>query len=147
MSDSAVQSDRASDLTGPFWAAAAQQHLVRPVCRQCGHSFFVPRWSCPFCRSEDWEYEQSSGLGVVYSATVVHRGPDDTWPTPYVLAIVDLEEGWQMLSRVLVSPSIMHELATDAGPLIGQPVMVQFSPEDRAPFRTMPVFGVREELA
>lgn len=74
-------------------------------------------------------------MGRVYSSTVVYRGPDESWETPYVLAIIDLEERWSMLSRLLLG----QDAPLDA-PLIGRAVQVSFVPEDREPFRTLPVF-------
>lgn len=127
-------------LTAPFWAAAAQHRLVRPVCAACGASFFTPSVCCPRCRSEQWQYEESSGRGVVYSHTTVHRGPDPSWATPYVLAVIDLEEGWSMLSRLRVEPP-SDEVP---GQFIGVPVRVQFEREDRLPHRTLPVFSPTE---
>ena len=127
---------RAAGLTEPFWDAATRGVLVRPVCRKCGLSHFTPKWSCPHCLSEDWGYEPSTGRGVVYSSTVVHRGPDPTWPTPYVLVIVDMEEGWSMLSRLVVpSPG-------DCESFGGRAVEVRFEPEGREPNRTLPVFAL-----
>jgi uncharacterized OB-fold protein len=90
-----------SELTAGFWAAARRRTLVRPVCDACGHSFFTPQIACPRCLSEAWSYVPSSGRGVVYSATVVHRAPYPGFEPPYELAIVDLEEGWSMLSEIV----------------------------------------------
>ena len=129
----------ADDLTAPFWAACTRGELVRPLCLACDRSFFTPRWSCPHCRSTDWEYRRSSGRGSVYSSTVVHRGPDASWPTPYVLAIVDLDEGWSMLSRL--QPGA--EPDTDSAH-IGNRVHVDFVPEGRPPHRTLPVFVLED---
>jgi uncharacterized OB-fold protein len=123
-------------LTAPFWAAAAGHRLVRPVCDRCGRSFFVPSWACPFCGSEAWTYRESAGTGTVYSLTIVGRGPDETWTTPYVLAIVDLSEGWSMLTCLDVPAE-----GADPDALIGAPVSVRFRPEGRPPHRTLPVFA------
>ncbi|WP_370327875.1 Zn-ribbon domain-containing OB-fold protein [Euzebya sp.] len=91
----------ASALTAPFWAAAAEGRLVRPVCDRCGTSFFTPGIACPACQSEAWTYVESSGRGVVYSHSVVHRPPVPGRRTPYVVAIVDLDEGWHLLTNVV----------------------------------------------
>lgn len=124
-------------LTGAFWKAAAAGRLVRPVCNACGHSFFTPRWSCPACHSEDWSYQESSGRGRVYSHTVVHRGPDTSWDVPYILAIIDLDEGWTMLSRLVG----MDPVTLDPRAVAGTAVRVQFEPEQRPPHRVLPVFA------
>ena len=110
---------------------------MRPVCHTCGHNFFTPSMVCPSCLSADWSYHKSEGLGRVYTHTTVHRGPDPSWVVPYVLAVVDLVEGWHMLSRLLVVPPD----DSVPGALIGLAVKVEFVGEDRAPFRTLPVFS------
>lgn len=91
-------------LTAEFWAAAVRRELVRPVCRDCGRSFFTPQVACPACLSERWSYEPSSGRGRVYSATTVHRAPSPEFAVPYGLGIVDLDEGWSMLVTLVGDP-------------------------------------------
>lgn len=92
-----------SELTREFWERAADHVLVRPVCGDCGASFFTPQIACTKCLSLNWSYQPSSGRGVVYSATVVHRAPYPGIEAPFHLAIVDFpEEGWSMLSNLLV---------------------------------------------
>ncbi len=131
---------RRDGLTSDFWAAAARHELVRPVCDECGTSFFSPRWACPECLGERWTYVRSTGLGTIYSHTVVFRGPDASWAVPYVLVIVDLEEGWSMLSRLVgeVEAGLVDVR------LGGRAVEVAFVDEDRPPHRVLPVFRLTE---
>lgn len=75
--------------------------LVRPVCEECGRSFFTPQVICPHCLGERWAYQRSSGRGTIYSTTVVHRAPSPELQVPYELAIVDVEEGWSMLANIV----------------------------------------------
>lgn len=97
-----ARQDRAlRPLTGDFWAAVDRGQLVRPVCGDCGRSFFVPQFACPQCQSTNWAYEPSSGRGRVYSHTTIHRPPTPAFTAPYVLADVDLEEGWHLLSWIV----------------------------------------------
>lgn len=91
-------------LTQPFWDAARAHVLVRPVCWRCGTSFFSPRLACPVCLAEDWTYEASSGRGTVHSFTVVHRAPRDAFEVPYVVADVDVEEGWNLMTTIVGCP-------------------------------------------
>jgi uncharacterized OB-fold protein len=92
---------RPSELTRPFWDAAARHVLVRQRCSDCGASFFTPQVACPRCLSENWAWVESSGRGSVYSFTICHRAPGPGFDVPYALAIVDLEEGWSMLSNIV----------------------------------------------
>lgn len=91
-------------LSDGFWAATARRELVRPVCAECRRSFFSPQVACPHCLSENWSYQASSGRGVVYSATVVHKAPSPDFEVPYRLGIVDLDEGWSMLTTFVGGP-------------------------------------------
>ncbi len=93
-----------SALTAGFWAAAARRELVRPVCRDCGRSFFTPQIACPACLSEDWAYQPSSGRGTVYSSTVVHKAPSPGFTVPFGLGVIDMEEGWSMLATLIGDP-------------------------------------------
>ncbi|MEJ8568586.1 Zn-ribbon domain-containing OB-fold protein [Elongatibacter sediminis] len=120
----------ASTTTRPFWEAAAAGSLVRPVCGQCGRNFFIPQIACPDCHTEDWTYEQSSGKGVISTFTVVHRAPTDELEPPYVVAVVDLDEGWYMMTNIVDCP---HESVR-----IGQAVEVDF--QSRADGIVLPVF-------
>ncbi|MCY3575703.1 MAG: OB-fold domain-containing protein [bacterium] len=88
-------------LTGEFWAAVDRGELVRPVCGDCHRSLFVPQFACPHCQSTNWSYEPSSGRGRVYSHTTIHRPPTPEFDAPYVLADVDVEEGWHLLTWIV----------------------------------------------
>ena len=93
------RSDR--ELTGPFWSAVEREELVRPVCANCQTSFFTPLPVCPNCQSSDWSYVASSGLGKIYSYTTIHRPPDPMFQAPYVLADVEMDEGWRMMTWIV----------------------------------------------
>ena len=65
--------------------------------RASGRHFWYPRVIEPATGSTDLEWVAASGRGTVYSTTVIRQKP----PTPhYNLALIDLEEGTRMLSRV-----------------------------------------------
>jgi hypothetical protein len=93
-----------TELTDGFWAATARRELVRPVCADCARSFFTPQIACPHCLSENWSYQPSSGRGRVYSATVVHKAPSPEFEVPYRVGIVDLDEGWSLLTTFVGGP-------------------------------------------
>jgi uncharacterized OB-fold protein len=65
-------------------------------CAGCGAAVFYPRVVCPICGGPDLAWQTSSGRGVVYATTAVHRREGD----PYNVVLVDLEEGFRMMSRV-----------------------------------------------
>jgi uncharacterized OB-fold protein len=89
-------------LTEPFWEGTRRGVLLIQRCRACGHWRWTPKLACPHCWSEDAEWAEASGRGTVYSYTVVHRSVDPAqFPSPYVLAIVQLEEGPQLLTNIV----------------------------------------------
>lgn len=59
-------------------------------------AFFPPRVVCPYSASDQFEWRESSGRGSVYSFSSV-RGRDKP---SYAVALVDLDEGFRMLSRI-----------------------------------------------
>lgn len=90
-----------TSLTREFWAAARRGELLIPYCPACDARFFVPERVCPGCLSPDWRYEPGTGLGTVYSVTVVHRVPGPGFDVPFALAVVDLDEGASLLTHVV----------------------------------------------
>ena len=59
---------------------------------------FYPRLVSPFSQIAELEWRTSAGLGTVYSTSTVHaRGRDGV---PRNVALIDLDEGFRMLSRV-----------------------------------------------
>lgn len=65
--------------------------------RSSGRHIFYPRVAEPQTGSTDLEWVEASGRGTVYSTTVIRQKP----PAPnYNLALVDLEEGPRMMTRV-----------------------------------------------
>lgn len=65
--------------------------------RSSGCHHFYPRAIEPGTGNDDLEWVPASGLGTVYSTTVVRTRP----PAPsYNVALIDLAEGPRMMSRV-----------------------------------------------
>jgi len=77
-------------------------------CAGCGATVFYPRVLCPVCGSAELAWETSSGRGVVYATTAVYRRDAD----PYNVVLVDLEEGFRMMSRVEDVPADEVEVGT-----------------------------------
>jgi uncharacterized OB-fold protein len=73
-------------------------HFKIQRCLACEHSIFYPRMICPHCGGDRLQWFQPSGRGVVYSTTVVRRKAEHGGD--YNVALIDLEEGVRMMSRV-----------------------------------------------
>jgi uncharacterized OB-fold protein len=85
----------------PYWEGLAQGELRIQRCDVCARAVFYPRALCPHCFSEQLSWIVASGKGTIYSYTVAHQafGPFAT-ETPFVVAIVELEEGVRMMTRI-----------------------------------------------
>lgn len=92
---------RTSPLTQHFWAGVDEGELRYQRCRACQTAIFNPAHVCRSCTSSDLGWEVSAGLGSVYSYTVCYRPMTPDFTTPYAPVLVDLDEGYQMLSDLV----------------------------------------------
>ena len=97
---------RPSPESMPFWQGAKENRLLLPRCNRCGHFFFPPSQRCRHCLSPDLTWVESSGTGRIYSFVVYHRSyhPAFEADVPYVVAIVELDEGVRLLSNIVGTP-------------------------------------------
>ncbi|GAA4714923.1 Zn-ribbon domain-containing OB-fold protein [Brevibacillus fulvus] len=121
----------------PFWEGLKRRELWIQKCDACQQAIFYPRLLCPHCFSEQVSWVRATGRGEIYSYTVVHRafGPFAE-QTPYVVAIVELEEGVRMMTRIV---------GDRADIAIGKPVMVTFEQIDDE--LTLPYFALCSSLS
>ena len=94
-------SPQISELSRPYWEAAAQGQLVLQRCTGCGKMRHYPRLLCDNCYSGAVEWIPSSGTGAVHSWTVAHHAfhPAFAAELPYTLVTIDLDEGVRALGR------------------------------------------------
>ena len=86
-----------------WWEALARHELYFQRCRDCGTKRFYPRALCPRCLSSATEWVRASGRATVYSFTVTYQNqaPGFREELPYVLAIVELDEGVRIMTNVV----------------------------------------------
>jgi uncharacterized protein len=91
------------DDTRPFWDAAREGRLLIRSCRSCGAVHHYPRPFCPSCWSDDVEWVHASGRANLYTWSTVHRNdlPPFREQVPYVAAVVELDEGPKMMTRLV----------------------------------------------
>ena len=77
-------------------------------CSGCSAAVFYPRVLCPFCGSSALEWCESVGRGTVYATTAVHSRNR----APRNVVLVDLDEGFRMMSRVEGVPAEKVEIGT-----------------------------------
>ena len=132
MSDYKKPLPRIDEESRGYWEALARHELYFQRCRDCGTNRFPPRVVCPKCLSSATQWVRASGRGTVYSFTVTHQNqaPGFRESLPYVLAVVQLDEGPRLMTNVVgSSPEQVR---------IGMPVEVVF--EDVTPEITLPKF-------
>jgi uncharacterized OB-fold protein len=88
--------------TRPFWDAAKQHRLVIQACDDCGRRYFYPRPLCPACLSRRVRWIDASGRAHLHTFVINHRPPRG-FPVagPFVIGIVELEEGPRMMSHIV----------------------------------------------
>jgi uncharacterized OB-fold protein len=84
-----------------YWERAKARELVVQQCDSCREFVFYPRSVCPHCHSADLSWRVSAGEGTVYSYTVSRRAPSPEFEgmVPYVVVLVDLDEGFRMMGH------------------------------------------------
>lgn len=86
----------------PYWEGLAQGELRIQRCHACSKAVFYPRSICPHCHSDSLSWIVASGKGTIYSYTVVHQAFGSfAEDVPFTIAIVELEEGIRMMSRIV----------------------------------------------
>ncbi|MCV7027574.1 OB-fold domain-containing protein [Mycolicibacterium novocastrense] len=90
-------------LTAQFYEHCRREELSFQRCSGCGRWRHVPRLTCARCGSDAWSWQRSSGRGVVFSHTVIHRAlhPGFDQAVPFVCAVVEMDEGVRMVARMV----------------------------------------------
>ena len=117
----------------PFWEALQQRRVTFQRCRSCGEAQLYFRALCKHCQSPEIDIEESSGLGTVYSFTIVHRvgNPILNDQTPYVLAIVEMAEGPRVVTRIETDPgdvAVGDEVTATFRQLDDQTTLLYYAP-------------------
>lgn len=77
---------------------------------------------CPGCQGFEMESVEACGRGAVHSFVVAHHPPIPPFEYPNVIALIELEEGTRLVSRLVgVAPDDVR---------IGLPVEVEFEQVD-----------------
>ncbi|MDO9264006.1 MAG: Zn-ribbon domain-containing OB-fold protein, partial [Desulfosalsimonadaceae bacterium] len=118
--------------TKEFWKATKQGKLLVQQCADCKARIFFPKKACPECWSENLTWIESSGMAKIYTFTLMMDmvEPKFMADLPYIIAMVDLEEGIRMTTRIInCKPEDV---------CIGMDVEVVF--QDLSPECSLPVF-------
>ena len=111
----------------PFWDAAREGRFLLKKCTACSQPHWYPRAICPYCMSDETEWFESPGEGVIYTYSVMYRSPTG----PYAIGYVTLDEGVSVLTNFV-------DVTADQLK-IGMRVKVRFQDTDGGP--PVPVFA------
>ena len=89
--------------TKPYWDGCKKHELHIQKCAACNHYQFYPRLYCTACMSDRVEWVKASGRAKVLSFTIVYRPVTQAFAgdVPYVVALVTLDEGPQMMTNII----------------------------------------------
>jgi uncharacterized OB-fold protein len=88
--------------TQPFWEGTREGRLMIMHCNSCSRDYFYPRPYCPDCFSKDTTWRQASGKATLHTYIINHRpAPGFENEAPYVIAVVQLEEGPRMMTNLV----------------------------------------------
>ncbi|MEJ2723045.1 MAG: Zn-ribbon domain-containing OB-fold protein [Deltaproteobacteria bacterium] len=89
--------------TKPFWDGCREHELRFQRCWECGHVRWPPSTFCPKCHSGAHDMITASGKGRVFTFAVYHQAHHPAFrdEVPYVVAVVELEEGVRLLSNIV----------------------------------------------
>jgi uncharacterized protein len=89
-----------------FREGLGRGELLLQKCSDCSQLNMYPRHACPHCQSLALGWQKSAGKGVLHSFTVLLAGAPEGFSQdlPYALGVIKLDEGVQMLARLLPDP-------------------------------------------
>jgi len=102
--------------TQEYWDACREHRLTLQRCLDCAGqpAYFYPRPFCPTCLSYNVESFEASGRGKLHTYVIAHRGaPGFDDAVPYVIAVVELEEGPRMMSNIVGGEPAPENLPAD----------------------------------
>ena len=102
----------------PYWDSLKAHALELQRCGGCGKFIFYPRGICPHCFSGELGWEKVAGRGTIHSYTIIHRHwqPGFAAEAPYVVALVELDEGVRLVANLVdVAPDPAADRLRRAG--------------------------------
>lgn len=90
----------------PYYQHLERGELWLQYCPQCRRYTFYPRAGCSTCLGTRLDWQKTSGLGIIYSYTIVHISalPEMSSEVPYIYALVTLQEDVRMATRIIDCP-------------------------------------------
>ena len=89
-------------LDQPYWQHLAKGTLHLNCCNDCGGAHHPPSPICPTCRSFNTGWKPASGKATLASYAIARHSvhPSLGEKVPYIITLVDLEEGVRLVSGI-----------------------------------------------
>ncbi len=122
-----------------YWASAKERALELPKCAKCGEVFYPLTNRCRNCLSDALEWFRVSGKAKLVTWNIMHQVYDPAFKdlVPYVVGVVELEEGARMISNIIQAPhgdlAIGMNLALDYVDISPEVTLPIFRPAGSAP--------------
>lgn len=84
-----------------FWDGLREHRLLLQRCTSCGTLRHPPRPMCPVCNELGWDTVEATGRGTVHSFVMPQHPQFPFLDYPYIVALVDLEEGTRLVSNLV----------------------------------------------
>ena len=123
--------------SAPFWQAAHQGRLELQYCGKCDSFQYYPRAICANCWNEAIEWRRCSGRATVYSYSICNTPglPSFKGDAPYVVAVVELEEGVRMTTNIVgcaaIDVSIGMQVEAVFERVTEEHTLIKFCPTDK----------------
>jgi uncharacterized OB-fold protein len=128
-----LRAPRQSQFSAPYWEGCARGELRFLRCTHCQLAIADAARICWRCHSRELRWEVSGGRGRLYSWTIVWRPQTPEFAVPYAVAIVDLEEGFSIVSSIIgCTPEDLSEgmaLAVEFHPSAENMMLPYFRPD------------------
>jgi len=88
-------------LSQVFWDGCARGVLLYQRCASCTAAIFDPADRCRRCLATNLEWAESAGAGSIATWSTVWRPVIPSYDVPYVVAVVDVDEGYQIVTNIV----------------------------------------------
>lgn len=92
-----------TEMSKIFYDGCREGKLLYQKCNDCNETIFFPKYLCTACMSRNLRWEESAGKGKIHSFTITYEyAPMEfAGSTPYVLAIINMDEGFSIMSNII----------------------------------------------
>ena len=85
-----------------FWDGLKERRLLIQRCTSCGMLRHPPGPVCLHCHGLEWDTQEASGRGTLFSFVVMHQPKYPSFDYPHPVGLIDLEEGVRLVAPLAV---------------------------------------------